>query len=123
MGLPPLQNKPCGGRYGDIVQSIGNTPLVELQRMSPKPGVRIWAKLESRKLPARLKGLGATNWLNVTLEARAPSTDGFGMNGSAMFIINPPWTLERKLHETLPRLTEILAQGDGANFTLESESA
>ena len=67
------------------------------------------AKLESRKLPARLKGLGATNWLNVTLEVRAPSTDGFGMNGSAMFIINPPWTLERKLHETLPALTAILA--------------
>ena len=81
------------------------------------------AKLESRKLPARLKGLGATNWLNVTLEVRAPSTDGFGMNGSAMFIINPPWTLERKLHETLPRLSEILAQGDGARYTLESESA
>ncbi len=81
------------------------------------------AKLESRKLPARLKGLGATNWLNVTLEVRAPSTDGFGMNGSAMFIINPPWTLERKLHETLPALTAILAQGDGARYTLESESA
>src|SRR5580658_9782723 len=42
-----LQNKPCGGRYGDIVQAIGNTPLVELKRLSPKPGVRIWAKLES----------------------------------------------------------------------------
>jgi hypothetical protein len=25
-----LQNRPCGGRYGDIVQAIGNTPLVEL---------------------------------------------------------------------------------------------
>ena len=81
------------------------------------------AKLESRKLPARLKGLGATNWLNVTLEVRTPSTDGFGMNGSAMFIINPPWTLERKLHETLPALTAILAQGDGARYTLESQSA
>jgi cysteine synthase B len=42
-----LGNKPCGGRYGDIVQAIGNTPLVELKRLSPKPGVRIWAKLES----------------------------------------------------------------------------
>src|SRR5688572_13101048 len=42
-----LKNRPCGGRYGDIVQAIGNTPLVELQRLSPKPGVRIWAKLES----------------------------------------------------------------------------
>src|SRR6266568_5715746 len=42
-----LQNRPCGGRYGDIVQAIGNTPLVELKRLSPKPGVRIWAKMES----------------------------------------------------------------------------
>ncbi|MGE4425785.1 MAG: PLP-dependent cysteine synthase family protein [Solirubrobacteraceae bacterium] len=47
MPLPPLENRPCAGRYGDIVQSIGNTPLVELKRLSPKPGVRIWAKLES----------------------------------------------------------------------------
>jgi cysteine synthase B len=39
--------KPCGGRYGDIVEAIGNTPLVELKRFSPKPSVRIWAKLES----------------------------------------------------------------------------
>jgi cysteine synthase B len=43
---PRLDNKPCGGKYGDIVQAIGNTPLVELKRLSPKPGVRIYAKLE-----------------------------------------------------------------------------
>jgi [CysO sulfur-carrier protein]-thiocarboxylate-dependent cysteine synthase len=47
MGLPPLENRPCGGRYGDIVQAIGNTPLIELRRLTPKPGVRIWAKMES----------------------------------------------------------------------------
>jgi cysteine synthase len=44
---PQLDNRPCGGKYGDIVQAIGNTPLVELKRLSPKPGVRIYAKLES----------------------------------------------------------------------------
>ena len=44
---PRLENRPCGGKYGDIVQAIGNTPLVELRRLSPKPGVRIYAKLES----------------------------------------------------------------------------
>jgi cysteine synthase len=42
-----LDNRPCGGKYGDIVQAIGNTPLVELRRLSPRPGVRIYAKLES----------------------------------------------------------------------------
>ena len=25
-----LLNRPCGGRFGDIVESIGNTPLVDL---------------------------------------------------------------------------------------------
>jgi cysteine synthase B len=55
MGQLPLQNRPCGGRYGDIVQSIGNTPLVELKRLSPKPGVRIWAKLESRNPTGSVK--------------------------------------------------------------------
>jgi cysteine synthase len=55
MGLPPLQNRPCGGRYGDLVQAIGNTPLVELKRLSPKPGVRIWAKLESHNPTGSVK--------------------------------------------------------------------
>jgi cysteine synthase len=44
---PRLDNRPCGGKYGDIIQAIGNTPLVELKRFSPKPGVRIYVKLES----------------------------------------------------------------------------
>jgi cysteine synthase B len=55
MAVERLGNKPCGGRYGDIVQAIGNTPLVELPRLSPKPGVRIWAKLESRNPTGSVK--------------------------------------------------------------------
>ena len=55
MSLPELKNRPCGGRYGDVVQSIGNTPLVELKRLSPKPGVRVWAKLESRNPTGSVK--------------------------------------------------------------------
>jgi cysteine synthase B len=47
MAAERLSNRPCGGRYQDIVQAIGHTPMVELQRISPKPGVHIWAKLES----------------------------------------------------------------------------
>jgi [CysO sulfur-carrier protein]-thiocarboxylate-dependent cysteine synthase len=55
MATERLQNKPCGGRYGDIVQSIGHTPLIELKRLNPKPGVRIWAKLESHNPTGSVK--------------------------------------------------------------------
>ncbi|WP_205697522.1 PLP-dependent cysteine synthase family protein [Conexibacter sp. SYSU D00693] len=55
MAVPPLETRPCGGRYGDLVQAIGNTPLVELKRLSPKPGVRIWAKLESHNPTGSVK--------------------------------------------------------------------
>jgi [CysO sulfur-carrier protein]-thiocarboxylate-dependent cysteine synthase len=55
MAAEKLRNRPCGGRYGDVVQSIGNTPLVELPSLSPKPGVRIWAKLESRNPTGSVK--------------------------------------------------------------------
>ncbi len=33
-------------RYDDILEAVGNTPLVGMPRMSPNPGVRLWAKLE-----------------------------------------------------------------------------
>jgi [CysO sulfur-carrier protein]-thiocarboxylate-dependent cysteine synthase len=55
MAVERLRNRPCGGRYADIVQSIGHTPLVELPGLSPKPGVRIWAKLESRNPTGSVK--------------------------------------------------------------------
>jgi cysteine synthase B len=50
-----LLNKPCGGRFGNIVEAIGNTPLVELPRLSPKPEVRIYAKLEGRNPTGSVK--------------------------------------------------------------------
>ncbi len=55
MSIPPPANRPCGGRYSDLIEAIGNTPLVELRRLSPKPGVRIWAKLESHNPTGSIK--------------------------------------------------------------------
>ena len=49
-----LRNRPCGGRYGDIVQSIGNTPLVELPRLR-RTRRALWAKLESRNPTGSVK--------------------------------------------------------------------
>jgi cysteine synthase len=43
------------GRADDILEAIGNTPLVGIQRLSPKPGVRLWAKLEGQNPTGSLK--------------------------------------------------------------------
>ncbi len=53
--LEPTLNRPCGGRYGNLIEAVGNTPLVELPRLSPKPGVRIFAKLEGRNPTGSVK--------------------------------------------------------------------
>ena len=67
---PRLENKPCGGRYGDMVESIGNTPLVELKRISPKPGVRIYAKLESYNPTGSVKDRVARSMIERAEEDR-----------------------------------------------------
>ena len=50
-----VDNRPCGGKYGDTVAAIGHTPLVELKSLAPKPDVRIWAKLESHNPTGSVK--------------------------------------------------------------------
>ena len=52
----PTLNRPCGGRYGDVVEAVGNTPLVELPTLSPKhPCVKVFAKLEGRNPTGSVK--------------------------------------------------------------------
>ncbi len=42
-------------RVASILDAVGNTPLVGIQRMSPKPGVRLWAKLEGQNPTGSVK--------------------------------------------------------------------
>jgi len=81
MGLPPLQNRPCGGRYGYIGQAIGNTPLVELERLSPKSSVRIWAKMESMNPTGSVKDRVA--------RALIASAEEKGLIGPGQTILEP----------------------------------
>src|SRR5271154_5872292 len=81
MAAERLRNRPCAGRYGDIVQSIGNTPLVELPHLSPKPGVRIWAKLESRNPTGSVKDRVA--------KALIEDAESKGAIGAGMTILEP----------------------------------
>jgi cysteine synthase B len=69
--LEPTLNRPCGGRYGNIIEAVGNTPLVELPRLSPKPGVRIFAKLEGRNPTGSVKDRVAKAMIEAAEEAGA----------------------------------------------------
>src|SRR6266516_4485286 len=42
-------------RYEDLVDAVGNTPLVGLPRLAPRPEVRLWAKLEGQNPTGSLK--------------------------------------------------------------------
>jgi [CysO sulfur-carrier protein]-thiocarboxylate-dependent cysteine synthase len=42
-------------RADDILGAVGNTPLVGIQRLSPTPSVRLWAKLEGQNPTGSLK--------------------------------------------------------------------
>jgi cysteine synthase len=58
-----------GGRFDDILDAIGHTPLVEIPRMSPKPAVHILAKLEMMNPTGSVKDRAA-KYLIEDLEAR-----------------------------------------------------
>lgn len=83
----------------------------------------IWFPLlqraESRELLEQLKSVAGANWLYTSLTVQTPSMDGFGMHGSALFIVNPPYNLPATLQEVLPYLVQHLGLDQGASFELE----
>ena len=79
---------------------------------------------ESHLLPQQLRRIaGQADWLDVRMQVREPDASGFGLLGSGMFVVNPPWTLQASLHEALPWLTGVLGQFKGAHFVLEQQAA
>jgi 23S rRNA (adenine2030-N6)-methyltransferase len=83
------------------------------------------SRRESAALPDRMKKICATHkrsWLHTELRVEnAPGERR--LQASGMFIINPPWTLEKHLAEALPTLTKVLGIDSGAKFLLKSFEA
>ena len=83
------------------------------------------SRRESAALPDRMKKIAASHtrsWLHVELRVEnAPGERR--LQASGMFIINPPWTLEKHLAEALPTLTKALGIDSGAQFLLKSFEA
>jgi len=76
------------------------------------------ARDETRQLPEKLKQLPAKSWLHVALSVRG-SDAAEGMRGSGIFVLNPPWYLQKNLQQVMPYLVKYLAQNDQAEFILE----
>ena len=81
------------------------------------------SRIESQNLPQQLCKIAPNNYLLAQLHVHTPRTNGLGMHGSGMFIINPPYVLAQQLQEILPELTRILAQDKGAKFELNCHMA
>ena len=62
-------------RYDDVLDAIGETPLVGLRQMSPRPEVRLWAKLEGSNPTGSLKDRIAKKMIEVA-EASGELTPG-----------------------------------------------
>jgi 23S rRNA (adenine2030-N6)-methyltransferase len=83
------------------------------------------SRRESADLPNHLKKITTAHkrsWLHAELRVEnAPGERR--LQASGMFIINPPWTLEKHLAQALPVLTKALGVGNGAQFILKSFEA
>lgn len=116
---PPYEDKQD---YLYVVEMIKDS----LKRFSTGTYI-VWYPLLQRTEPMAmiesLMGLNVPNWLHVNMQIHAPSPDGFGMHGSGLFIINPPWTLPKTLSETMPILTQLLALDAAASYTLDCNIA
>jgi 23S rRNA (adenine2030-N6)-methyltransferase len=56
--------------------------------------------------------------LNLTMEVQLPKDDGFGMQGSGLFLINPPWNLAQTMAPTMSYLVGKLGQHAHASFSI-----
>ena len=106
------------GDYAKVVAALREA----LARFAP--GVyMVWhplvSKLAAAGLPRRLEALAPKGWLHARLTVQQPDTQGFGLAGSGMFVINPPHGLAAQLQGILPWLVEVLGQYDGAHFALD----
>ena len=108
------------GDYPRVVAALreGLTRFVDGVYMVWYPQV---SKLEAAQLPKRLEALAPKGWLHVRLTVQEPDSQGFGLAGSGVFIINPPYTLHDEVLAVMPYLVDVLGQYDGANFLVEQK--
>jgi 23S rRNA (adenine2030-N6)-methyltransferase len=104
--------------YGKVVDSLRDA----LRRFAEGVYV-VWypqvSRVEASQLPRRLQALAPKGWLHARISVQQPDAQGYGLIGSGMFILNPPYTLHATLAACLPWLVDRLAQHPHASYLLD----
>jgi 23S rRNA (adenine2030-N6)-methyltransferase len=79
-------------------------------------------KIGSRELPRKLQALSPKGWLHARLTVAPTDGKGFGMVGSGLFVINPPFTLHATLQRLLPWLAHTLSQVEEPGWLLDQRA-
>jgi 23S rRNA A2030 N6-methylase RlmJ len=82
-----------------------------------KPQVQ---RREATSLVRTLEQWPGLRWLNMTLTVSRPSPGGFGLHGSGVFVVNPPFGLEDSMRASLPYLVDALALDPSARWWLHA---
>ena len=100
------------------VEEVLNTALKRFSQGTYMLWYPLLRRTEVQVLRERLRRLAVPAWLQVELQVRQPT--GSGMYGSGVYVINPPWTLPRRLDSVLPTLRDRMAMDPGARYSLEA---
>jgi 23S rRNA (adenine2030-N6)-methyltransferase len=102
---PPYELK---HEYQDLLKGVQH-----VHQRFPQATIAIWYPvIERAAIEAVLDAIAATGIKNqLRIEySPLPDRDGFGMTGSGMLVINPPYTLAQEMHQVLTELDPLLAQ-------------
>ena len=109
--------------YRKLLESIKDA----LKRF-PTGCYAIWYPLVQRREALDLarqlqKAASGREWIHAALSTQQASSDGLGLHGSGVVVINPPWQLFDQLKPAMPWLVKVLGQDERAGFKLERSTA
>lgn len=124
--LPPIQRRglilidppyELKTEYDDVIKNIK-----QAYKLFATGIYAIWYPVVSRHQIERFcdqfKNSGIKNILRIEMNVQADSEE-YGMTGTGMIIINPPWKLAQQMQETLPWLLKHLSQDHNASYKVE----
>ncbi len=123
--LPPLERRgmvlidppyELDHEYADVVKAI----VDGIKRWATGTFVIWYPVVHSNDvdfLQRKLSSAGLPGTLQIELNV-LQANNRFGMTGSGMIVVNPPWMLEQQMTELLPWLVDKLGQSPEANFKL-----